>query len=47
MKQRLTVTAAIVENPLDGVAAEELILKSGILLADAKEQGGNRVAYQV
>lgn len=45
--KHLTVTAAVVENPLDGISAEELILKSGIILADAKEQGGNRVGYQV
>ena len=43
----LTVTVAVVENPLDGVSAEELILKSGVILSDAKEQGGNRVGYQV
>jgi len=46
-QERLTVTAAAVENPLDGISAEELILKSGIILSDAKEQGGNRVGYQV
>ncbi len=42
---RLTVTAAVVENPLDGRTADELILKSGIILADTIEQGGNRVGY--
>jgi diguanylate cyclase (GGDEF)-like protein len=45
VNQRLTVTAAVVENPLDGIAAEELILKSGIILTDATEQGGNRVGF--
>ncbi len=43
--RRLTVTAAIVENPVDGRSADELILKSGIILADTIEQGGNRVGY--
>ncbi len=43
--RHLTVTAAIVENPLDGRTADELILKSGIILADTIEQGGNRVGY--
>jgi diguanylate cyclase (GGDEF)-like protein len=47
VKSHLTVTAAVVENPLDGASAEELILKSGVILADAREQGGNRVSYQV
>lgn len=44
--RRLTVTAAVVENPLDGRTADELILKSGVILADTIEQGGNRVGYQ-
>jgi len=44
--RRLTVTAAVVENPLDGRTADELMLKSGIILADTIEQGGNRVGYQ-
>ncbi len=44
--RRLTVTAGVVENPLDGRTADELILKSGILLADTIEQGGNRVGFQ-
>lgn len=43
--RRLTVTAAVVENPLDGRTADELILKSGIILADTIEQGGNRVGF--
>ena len=43
--RHLTVTAAVVENPLDGRTADELILKSGIILADTIEQGGNRVGY--
>lgn len=42
----LTVTAAVVENPIDGRTADELILKSGIILADTIELGGNRVGYQ-
>ena len=44
--RRLTVTAAVVENPLDGRTADELILKSGVLLADTIEQGGNCVGFQ-
>jgi len=43
--RRLTVTAAVVENPVDGRTADELILKSGIILADAIEQGGNQVGF--
>lgn len=41
----LTATAAVVENPIDGATAEELILKSGVILADTVAQGGNRVGY--
>lgn len=44
--RRLTVTAAVVENPLDGRTADELILKSGVILADTIEQGGNSVGSQ-
>ncbi len=44
--RHLTVTAAVVENPLDGRTADDLILRSGIILADTIEQGGNRVGYQ-
>ena len=44
---QLTITAAVVENPIDGDTADELILKSGIIINDTMEQGGNRVGYQV
>jgi diguanylate cyclase (GGDEF)-like protein len=44
--RHLTVTAAVVENPLDGRTADDLILRSGIILSDTIEQGGNRVGYQ-
>lgn len=41
--RRLTVSAAISENPLDGMTAEELLKKAKELLKQAKEQGKNRV----
>ena len=44
-RKRLTATAVITENPIDGTTAEELILKSGVLLAEAMTQGGNRICY--
>ncbi|OGX08566.1 MAG: hypothetical protein A2Z88_06595 [Omnitrophica WOR_2 bacterium GWA2_47_8] len=44
-RKRLTCSGAITENPIDGVTAEELILKSGVLLAEAVQQGGNKIAY--
>ena len=44
-RRRLTSTAVITENPIDGVTAEELILKSGVRLAEARAQGGNRISY--
>jgi diguanylate cyclase (GGDEF)-like protein len=45
--QSLTVTAAVVENPIDGRTADELLLKSAIILADHMAQGGNRVGSQL
>ena len=45
LTRRVGCAAAVVENPIDGVTAEELILKSGIILADAIEQG-TRVGSQ-
>ena len=42
-EKKLTVSGSVSENPLDGVAAEELITKAKILLATAKTQGKNRV----
>ncbi len=44
-RRRLTCAGAITENPIDGVTADELILKSGVLLAEAMQQGGNRIAH--
>lgn len=44
-RKRLTSTAVITENPIDGATAEELILKSGVLLAEAMTQGSNRICY--
>jgi diguanylate cyclase (GGDEF)-like protein len=44
-RKRLTVTAAVVENPIDGVTADELILKSGVILTEHLEKGGNQVGY--
>lgn len=44
-RKRLTSTAVITENPIDGTTAEELILKSGVLLAEAMTQGSNRICY--
>ena len=44
-RRRLTCAGAITENPIDGVTADKLILKSGVLLAEAMQQGGNRIAH--
>ena len=46
VRRRLTLSAAVVENPIDGATADELILKSGIILADLVERGGNQVGYE-
>ena len=40
---RLTFSAGIAENPLDGIEAEQLIVKARELLAKAKTSGSNRV----
>ncbi len=42
--KKITVSAGVSENPLDGVEAEELIHVAGDLLNIAKKQGRNRVA---
>jgi diguanylate cyclase (GGDEF)-like protein len=42
--KRLTVSAGISENPLDGVSSEELIVTSCEALKISKEQGKNRVS---
>jgi len=44
-RKQVTCSAAVVENPIDGNSADELILKSGIILSDTEEQGGNKVGY--
>lgn len=41
--KRLTFSAGVAENPLDGIEAEQLILKAKELLGKAKAQGKNRV----
>ena len=41
--KRLTVSAGISENPLDGVSSEELITAALEALGVSKEQGRNRV----
>jgi diguanylate cyclase (GGDEF)-like protein len=41
---RVTVSASISENPLDGIAAEELIDKAKSLLSFANIQGKNRIS---
>ncbi|MDD5730023.1 MAG: sensor domain-containing diguanylate cyclase [Candidatus Omnitrophica bacterium] len=40
--RRLTISAGVSENPLDGITAEELLLKAKQLLDTAKAQGKNR-----
>lgn len=42
--KRLTLSAGVAENPLDGIEAEELITKAKELLMVAKAEGGNRIA---
>ncbi|MFA5088798.1 MAG: diguanylate cyclase [Candidatus Omnitrophota bacterium] len=44
-RKRLTCSGAIAENPIDGVTAEELILKSGVILAEAMNKGGNGIMH--
>jgi GGDEF domain-containing protein len=41
--KRITISAGVSENPLDGIAAEELLAKAKEFLDRAKEQGKNRV----
>ncbi|MCX5700939.1 MAG: diguanylate cyclase [Candidatus Omnitrophica bacterium] len=41
--KRLTISAGVSENPLDGISSEELISKAKELLQLAKRQGRNRV----
>jgi len=46
-RKRLTCIGAVTENPVDGVVAEELILKArNILQAMKKENGNNRIAHK-
>jgi len=44
-RRRLTCTGAITENPIDGVTADELILRSSVILSEAMQQGGNRIIF--
>ncbi len=46
-KRKLTCTAAVTENPVDGIKAEELILKARNILENASQQGGNKIYYKV
>ena len=41
--KHITISAGVSENPLDGVAAEQLITKAKELLKSAKDNGKNRV----
>lgn len=43
VNRRLTVSGGVSENPLDGIEAEELILKAKEYLGFAKTQGKNRI----
>ncbi|MFC1675336.1 diguanylate cyclase, partial [Candidatus Omnitrophota bacterium] len=42
-KKRLTVSGGVSENPLDGVEADELLIKAQESLVLAKQQGKNRI----
>jgi diguanylate cyclase (GGDEF)-like protein len=41
--KRLTISGGVSENPLDGISAEELIIKARELVDLAKKQGKNRI----
>jgi len=41
--RRLTISGGVSENPLDGITAEELIIKGRELVDLAKKQGKNRI----
>jgi diguanylate cyclase (GGDEF)-like protein len=42
-RKKLTVSGGVSENPLDGIDAEELIVKAADLIKFAKTQGKNRI----
>lgn len=42
--KRITVSGGVSENPLDGITAEELLVKAREMLSQAKKEGKNRVA---
>jgi len=43
INKKITVSAGVSENPLDGVEAEQLIIAAKNLLNEAKKQGRNRI----
>lgn len=44
-RRKLTCTGAITENPIDGVTAEELILRASVILSEAMQKGGNSIVF--
>ena len=42
-EKKITISAGVSENPVDGITSEELIAKAKELLQAAKNQGRNRV----
>ena len=46
-KKKLTCTAAVTENPVDGMKADDLITKARAVLESAGKQGGNKIYYKV
>jgi diguanylate cyclase (GGDEF)-like protein len=43
--KRVTISAGVSENPIDGINADELITKATEYLGIAKQEGKNRIAY--
>jgi diguanylate cyclase (GGDEF)-like protein len=43
VRKKITTSAAVSENPIDGLTAEELFAKAGDLIKKAKAEGKNRV----
>lgn len=44
-RRKLTCTGAITENPIDGVTADELILRGSVILSETIQKGGNRIVF--